>query len=143
MIIYWIILEKKNETENWGESFSSTKIYILMKIQCWHVNLVTKNPNHRVHVKKYYGRRTHTHTHTHTHTNTSTHTHTHIHAYAHTHSHTHTLTHTHSNTQKYIFLESNNHADYKNIFSFEIGVKSRNIAHICNFWKFRSTILNI
>ena len=30
------------------------------------------------------------------------------------------------NTHKYIFLESDDHAHYKNIFCFEIGAKLRN-----------------
>ena len=39
----------------------------------------------------------------------------------------------HLNTQKHIFLESDDHADYKNIFCFEIEAKLRNFAKICKF----------
>ena len=37
---------------------------------------------------------------------------------------------------KYIFLESDDHADYKNIFCIEIGAKLKNIAEYANFANF-------
>ena len=36
-------------------------------------------------------------------------------------------------TQKNIFLESDDHADYKNIFCFEIGAKLKNLLKYANF----------
>ena len=39
----------------------------------------------------------------------------------------------HLNTQKYIFFESDDHANYKNIFCFEIRAKLRILAQICKF----------
>ena len=42
----------------------------------------------------------------------------------------------HSNSQKYTFLELDDHADHKNLFRSEIGVKLRNLAKICTFCKF-------
>ena len=45
-------------------------------------------------------------------------------------------------THKNIFLESDDHADYKNIFCFEIEAKLRTFAKICTFCKFWSAILN-
>ena len=41
-----------------------------------------------------------------------------------------------SNTQKCIFLESDDHADYKNIFCFEIRAKLRNFDKFANFENF-------
>ena len=49
----------------------------------------------------------------------------------------------HYNTRKYIFLESDDHADNTNMFFFEIEAKLRSFAKICKFCKLWSTILNI
>ena len=48
----------------------------------------------------------------------------------------------HLKTQKYVCLELDDHADYKNTFCFQMETKLRNLAKICKFCKFRSTILN-